>query len=314
MLLVSWNVAGRVKRLEEQAERLLSLHADAICLQEITRSTLPRWQRLLYEAGYLGVEHGALDSGRSRPLAVLTACREPVEPIALVGAPWPERVLAVRTATGPELVNVHSPISPKPELAKVRTHEAVHRHLATERRDARILCGDLNTPRKEHRDGSVWTFARDQYGRLRADRGERWDQAELALIRGLEPYGFRDAYRLTHGYEVRELSWEWPRWKGGYRLDHLIVSAAVAVQSCTYEHQWRRDGLSDHSPLIATLQGPNGRNLSRGAAAQDEPNQPAHEENRAEAMARGGLDAGRGRHAHRVPRLHHPMVIPQQVK
>lgn len=257
MLLVSWNIAGRVTRLEEQAERLLSLNADAICLQEITRNTLPRWQQILEDAGYRGVQHGDLGAGRSRPLAVMTACREPIQPIAVAAVPWPERVLAIRTRGDTEIVNVHSPISPKPELAKVRTHEAVHRHLATGRKGpARILCGDLNTPRKEHPDGCVWTFARDQYGRLRAGRGERWDQAELALIRGLEPAGFRDAYRYVHGYEIQELSWEWPRWKGGYRLDHLIVSAAVMVQSCRYEHQWRHDGLSDHSALIAHLQLP----------------------------------------------------------
>jgi exonuclease III len=255
MLIVSWNVAGRVTRLEEQAERVLALQPDAICLQEITRSTLPRWQQLVKDAGYLGVEHGNADSGRSRPLMVMTACRKPIQPVAVDAVPWPERVLAVRMPDDTEIVNVHSPTSPKPELAKVRTHEAVHRHLARSSRDhAQILCGDLNTPRKEHRDGSVWTFARDQYGRLRAERGERWDQAELALVRGLEPYGFHDAYRLFHGYDVRELSWEWPRWKGGYRLDHLVVSASVAVKSCRYEHQWRNDGLSDHSALIATLQ------------------------------------------------------------
>jgi exodeoxyribonuclease III len=257
MLLVSWNVAGRVTRLEEQAERLLGIGADAICLQEITRNTLPRWQALLKDAGYLGVEHGDLDSERSRPLAVLIACREPIEPIAVDGVPWPERVLAVRMPDDTELVNVHSPTSPKPELAKVRTHEAVHRHLATDAQDrARILCGDLNTPRKEHPDGRVWTFARDQYGHLRADRGERWDEAELALIRGLAPYGFRDAFRAKHGYEVRALSWEWPRWKGGYRLDHLLVSTHFVVQDCQYEHEWRKDGLSDHSPLIASLRRP----------------------------------------------------------
>jgi exonuclease III len=255
MLLVSWNVAGRVKRLPEQAARLLSVDADAICLQEITRSTLPRWRQLLMDAGYVGIENGDLESGRSRPLAVLTACRQPVERVAVAEVPWPERVLAVRLASGPELVNVHSPISPKPALAKIRSHEAVHRHLSSGADDrARLLCGDLNTPRREHRDGSVWTFARDQYGRLRADRGERWDKAELALIRGLEQHGFRDAYRVSHGYEVRELSWEWPRWKGGYRLDHLIVSASITVQSCDYEHHWRKDGLSDHSALIARLQ------------------------------------------------------------
>jgi endonuclease/exonuclease/phosphatase family metal-dependent hydrolase len=84
-------------------------------------------------------------------------------------------------------------------------------------------------------------------------RGERWDQAELALIRGLEPYGYRDAFRTLHGYQQREPSWEWPRWGGGYRLDHLIVSCEVTVSACYYAHDWRRAGLSDHSALIAEL-------------------------------------------------------------
>ena len=173
------------------------------------------------------------------------------------GVPWPERVLAVHLSDGTEIVNVHSPISPKPDLAKIRTHEAVYRHLADRRPGyARILCGDLNTPRKEHADGSVWTFARDRYGRLRPDRGERWDQAELALIRGLEPYGYRDAFRLLHPHAFDEISWGWARWNGGYRLDHLIVSADLTVEECHYLHSWREDGLSDHSPLLSTLSPP----------------------------------------------------------
>jgi exonuclease III len=256
VLLLSWNVAGRVKRLEEQAERVLALGAEVVCLQELTRNTVALWQRRLGDAGYLGIEHGDLSElrGRTRPLAVLTACRFPVEREIVAGVPWPERVLALRARDGMELLNVHSPISPKPDLAKVRTHEAVHAHLAQSPRSvAKILCGDLNTPRKEHPDGRVWTFARDRYGRLREDRGERWDRAELSLITGLEPYGLRDAFRCTHGSQQRELSWEWPRWGGGYRLDHLLVSEQLEVESCHYEHAWRKDGLSDHSPLIAAL-------------------------------------------------------------
>jgi hypothetical protein len=31
MLLVSWNIAGRVKRLPAQAEPLLALGADVVC-------------------------------------------------------------------------------------------------------------------------------------------------------------------------------------------------------------------------------------------------------------------------------------------
>jgi endonuclease/exonuclease/phosphatase family metal-dependent hydrolase len=148
---------------------------------------------------------------------------------------------------------VHSPISPKPDLVKVRTHEAVFRHLSSGS-GPRIVLGDLNTPRREHPDGSVWTFARDRHGRLREERGERWDTAESALIRGLERHGFRDAFRALSGFDSKEPSWEWPRWGGGYRLDHLIASAEVSVTACSYRHDWRReDRLSDHSALVAEL-------------------------------------------------------------
>lgn len=254
MRLVSWNVAGRVKRLPEQAERLLELAADVLCLQEVTRNTLPRWRALLQEAGYVGLAHGELAvAERKRPLAVLTASRMPLHTVLVDEVPWPERVLAVHLSDGTEIVNVHSPISPKPDLVKIRTHEAVYRHLADEPPGhARILCGDLNTPRKEHTDGTVWTFARNRYGHLRPERGERWDRAELALIRGLERYGFRDAFRFLHP-EADEISWEWARWGGGYRLDHLIVSGEIAVEQCRYEHSWREEGLSDHSALVAKL-------------------------------------------------------------
>jgi endonuclease/exonuclease/phosphatase family metal-dependent hydrolase len=136
---------------------------------------------------------------------------------------------------------------------KVLTHEAVFRHLSLGS-GPRVVLGDLNTPRKEHADGSVWTFARDHYGRLRPERGERWDAAESALIRGLEPHGFRDAFRELNGFDSKEPTWEWPRWGGGYRLDHLIASAEVAVTECSYRHDWRReDRLSDHSALVARL-------------------------------------------------------------
>jgi exonuclease III len=157
---------------------------------------------------------------------------------------------------GLEVVGVHSPISPSPGLAKVLTHEALHRYVLNSH-GPRIVCGDLNTPRKEHPDGRVWTFARDRYGRLRPERGERWDEAELGLIKGLERCGFRDAFRELHGLEARELSWEWPRWGGGYRLDHLIASSEVSVQAVTYLHEWRKAGLSDHSPLFAVITWPD---------------------------------------------------------
>jgi exonuclease III len=256
MLLVSWNVAGRIRSVPAQAARLAALEPDAVCLQEITERAVPLWNEALRLIGLEHVAHPAPwppTERRKRRLAVLTATREPADARPVDGLPWPERALSVQSRSGLELLNVHSPISQTPGLVKVRTHEALYGYLRGRGGSACALCGDLNTPRRELPDGTAWTFARDRYGRLRAERGERWDQAELALIRGLEADGYRDAFRELHGYERREPSWEWPRWGGGYRLDHLIVSAHVAVASCRYEHEWRRAGLSDHSALVAEL-------------------------------------------------------------
>jgi exodeoxyribonuclease-3 len=259
VVLLSWNVQGKVRRVPEQAARVARLRPDLVCLQEVTASAAPLWEHALRTLGLEPALHPEAWTGggpRGRRLAVLTAAREPFEVVGGInGVPWPERALVIRLEDGFELVNVHSPISQTPGLVKVETHEAVHAYLRDRAEAACALCGDLNTPRREHPDGRVWTFARDRYGRLRAERGERWDNAELALIRGLEPHGFRDAFRTLHGYAEREPSWEWPKWGGGWRLDHLIVSSRVAVRACGYEHDWRRDGLSDHSPLVAEIDG-----------------------------------------------------------
>jgi exonuclease III len=252
MALLSWNVAGRVARAAEQAELVAGAGADVVCVQELTPATAAIWADGL--AGYhVEVAEMPVVRESSRPLGVLIAARERLRVAPVADVPWPERVLSARLESGLEVVNVHSPISPKPGLVKVLTHEAVFRHLVAGADHPRLVCGDLNTPRREHADGSVWTFARTRNGVLRRERGERWDVAETALVRGLSAYGFRDAFRERHGFEVKEVSWTWPR-GGGYRLDHLIVSEEIEVIECGYRHEWRTQlKLSDHSPLAAEL-------------------------------------------------------------
>jgi exodeoxyribonuclease-3 len=258
MVLVCWNLAGRQSRLGEQADVVCALGADLICLQELTPASAPGWLERLQEAGYsVAATEMPLRRESSRPLGVLTAARAELSPVSVPDVPWPERVLAVVLPQlgGLEVVNVHSPVSQKPNLVKVETHEAVFRHLAAAA-GPRLVCGDFNTPRREHPDGTVWTFARTRAGKLRPERGERWDRAESSLIRGLQEHGFRDAFRAVHGHELKEVSWEWPR-GGGYRLDHLVVSADIEVEDCRYGHAWRRElRLSDHSPLLAQLRLP----------------------------------------------------------
>jgi exonuclease III len=243
-----------VRRQPEQAEVLARAGADVVALQELTARTLPLWRASLEGAGLAAVEtslDGATAAAGRRALGVLIAAREPLRRLEPPPVPWPERVLCC--ALGHiEISNVHSPIAPAPELAKIRTHEAIAAYL--EARDARrqILCGDLNTPRREHADGDVMTFAYDSAGRLRAERGERWDRAERALVHGLRERGWVDAFRALNGYAEREASWTFAKDRGGWRLDHVLVLGLEPTASA-YAHDWRRAGLSDHSALVVDL-------------------------------------------------------------
>ncbi|HEV2875194.1 MAG TPA: endonuclease/exonuclease/phosphatase family protein [Thermoleophilaceae bacterium] len=255
MRLVTWNVAGRVARQPHQAEAIASVGADVVALQEVTARTLPMWRAALAEMG-LGACETSLDAapraaGR-RPLGVLTAARERVRRLEPPRVPWPERLLCC-LVDEVEVVNLHSPIAPAPDLAKIRTHEAVAAYLAGRHDAPRILCGDLNTPRREHPDGAVMTFAYDSAGRLRPERGERWDRAERALVFALrDQHGWVDAFRSIHGYGERDASWTFPHDRGGWRLDHVLALRLRPV-AAVYAHEWRRDGLSDHSALVVEL-------------------------------------------------------------
>jgi exonuclease III len=254
MRLITWNVAGRVRRQADQAAAVAACAPDVVALQEVSRRTAPLWRAALADAGLSACEialDGAPPTGGRRSLAVLVAAREPLERLPLPeGVPWPERVLCCRVGDV-EVVNVHSPISPAPDLAKVRTHEALAAYL-DRASPPRILCGDLNTPRRELPDGDVLTFAHDSAGRLRPERGERWNDAEKALVHGLRERGWVDAFRALHGYGERSASWTFAGDRGGWRLDHVLV-LGMRPTAAGYAHEWRRSGLSDHSALVVDL-------------------------------------------------------------
>ena len=212
MRLLTWNVAGRRTRLAEQAEMVAAAGADVVFLQEVTVNSLPEWRAALEDAGF-GHTLTPLDDGRPpkpRRLAVLTAAREPLERLALGDLVWPERAVAADLG-GVTLLNVHSPISPSPGLAKVLMHEALYAW--ARERDRIVLAGDLNTPRRDLPDGTVLTFAHESNGDLRPERGERWHAAESALVYTLRAeHGWTDPF-----LEAPERTWTFPRNKGGWR-------------------------------------------------------------------------------------------------
>ena len=224
-----------------------------MALQEVTRATTARWTERLTAAG-LHPLAGPPPAG-GRRLGVVLAARKPPVPAPAPAIPWPERAVAATLdldGRAVRVLNLHSPISQRPGLVKVRTLEATHDWLAAGD-EPTIVLGDFNTPRREHPDGSAWSFARTSDGALRPERGERWEAAELGvMVQRLRAHGYVDAFRTVHGYGRKEVSWAWAH-GGGWRLDHCLARGARDVRLCEYVHEVRRAGLSDHSALVADV-------------------------------------------------------------
>jgi len=258
--LITWNVARRAEALAAQAAAIGEREPDVVALQEVTPRTLPLWEAACSTLGLAGVtctlrdaDPGRVPAGPRRTGVLLTA-RAALEPLpGLLPVPWPETALAARVA-GIEVHVVHVPNAANGEI-KPETLAAVRAGLGA-RTGPRVLCGDLNTPRREAPDGTVWSFARDGRGRMRAERAGFWDHAELGVVPGLSELGFADAFRTVNGYGAREPSWTFDRIAGhggGWRLDHVFCSTELEPVACAYHHGWREEGLSDHSGLEADL-------------------------------------------------------------
>jgi exonuclease III len=267
MRVVSWNVARRSKRLAEQAAALARREPDVVALQEVTSRTLPLWGAALET---IGIAHVRASLDRADPArvpaarrstGVLLGSRTPLGDASALPVPSPETAIAaISSPAGIGAVELHCVHVPNAAngWVKVRTLKAIRDGLATAQRGSRVLCGDLNTPRRELPDGEVISFARDSRGRLRPERGSEWDAAELGVVPGLRDLGYRDVFRALHGYAQREPSWTWRRiagHDGGWRLDHVFASEELRLASATYHHAWREQGLSDHSALEVDLQG-----------------------------------------------------------
>jgi exonuclease III len=257
--LITWNVNRRVTQLAEQAAALAARAPDVVALQEVTARSWPLWRVALATIGLPnaqcsldGADPGRQPLGRRRT-GVVIAARAPLAPAPAIAVPWQETTIAAKV--GPAVVHVAHVPNAANGWIKPDTLAALRAGLEATS-GPRVLCGDLNTPRRESPDGSVISFARDSRGRLRPERGERWDSAELGIVPRLSEIGFADAFRLIHGYASREPSWTFQRMAGhggGWRLDHVFASAELAVAASTYHHAWRDSGLSDHSSLEADV-------------------------------------------------------------
>jgi endonuclease/exonuclease/phosphatase family metal-dependent hydrolase len=258
-IVLSWNVAGRVRSVPEQAAALAGRTADVVVLQEVRAAAHGAWREALGQVGLVHQHYSAPPhrGTAERRLGVLLAARGPLEPLpGIDGLPWPERYAAAHLPQlGFDVHGLHAPISAKAERVKVVTLERVAQALGGPGAPG-LLAGDFNTPAYESREGEVRSFARTRGGALRDGFDERHDEAELGMVPGLERDGvWTDAFRAIHGYGARDRSWMYANAKFGWRLDHVFVRG-LEIVDCAYEHAWREARLSDHSAVWADVRFP----------------------------------------------------------
>ena len=193
--LITWNVNRRTSVLAEQAAALAGREPDVVALQEVTRRSWPLWRAALTTIGLPharrsldGADPGREPPTRRRTGVVIAA------PDARCATRRRSRCRGRRRRSRPQTGGVTVAHAHVPNAAngwiKPDTLAALRAGLEPTT-GPRILCGDLNTPRRELADGTVLSFARDSRGRLREERGERWDAASSASSPGCGISGSR---------------------------------------------------------------------------------------------------------------------------
>jgi exonuclease III len=266
MNLITWNVAGRIKKFPNQIEMIKKNHPDIITLQEITKNNLPLFLEQLPLIGFKYITNSfqffkeKADLKGPRRYGLLIASKWPLvnSHIGDHNIIWPERFLTATVNTPNKDIMIHTthiPPGSSNGWKKVEMLEGIYKYLSQFNSEHRIITGDFNLPQEEDIEGNVytWAYTKNKKGeyRISASRGEKWDAAERNIITGLKKYELIDVYRHLYGYKVQEFSWYLKRKDKmiGRRFDHVFASNSLNPIQAEYIQDVREEKISDHSML-----------------------------------------------------------------
>ncbi len=157
----------------------------------------------------------------------------------------PGRAIACSVASEPELTvfGIYVPSSDRSpdKVGKKREFldsvSSTLKGFTPARRRGLVLCGDYNVITRDHEPPYRGTFL-------------PWEYAFLDSLTG--EFGLVDAFRHLHPTQPH--SW-FGRSGNAYCFDYIHVSSGLApfLASCTYDHQPRIGGLTDHAAVTAAL-------------------------------------------------------------
>ena len=267
---LTWNTAKRLKYVYDQVNLIQQTNPDIVALQEVITSSDKKFKRLLashypYIASSFDLAPDTSVLTKKRMFGQIIASKFPLQPEDpnKLDIPWQERVLSINVLHHKGTIEFHNAYIPPGSTnrwKKIETLEGIYKCLAIQTNTKRILCGDFNTPQEELLKYGIVTFAQkiNKIGVpklkeiIRGGSRERWDKGERNILEGLREYNLLDSYRQIHQIPKKAYSFELVR-KGRIvaqrRYDHFFSSKELNTKSAEYLHQFRKNRLSDHSPL-----------------------------------------------------------------
>jgi exodeoxyribonuclease III len=250
--VATWNINGVVRRLDLLLDWLARTRPDVVALQELKAPAEAFPTAALQAAGY----HAQVVGQKTWNGVALLSRTEGVPVLsALPGDPADREARYLEAAIGGMLFGcLYLPNGnpwPGPKFDhKLRWFERLRQRAAELWRSGApvVLLGDWN----------VVPTDRDIY------RPDTWrDNALLqpevrAAHAAILAQGWTDALEATHPDSGAYTFWDYRRrrWErnAGLRIDHILVSASVAVDAAGVDRNERgREGASDHAPVWAAL-------------------------------------------------------------
>ena len=266
MKILTWNTAGRNKKIQEQFGFILSQKPDIVCLQEIQSSGDEDWTNILksvYPFVYSSttyVQDRSKNGPRKYHLIIATSLESEIDRESSKSVPWIERLLVIRLKeTDQRIATTHIPPGGNNGWIKIDFFEGLYKLLESKKT---ILTGDFNSPRKELSDGTLITWGQriNAKGeiklrmRIKGENGIRWHQGEYNLLKGIESIGYTDYYRRLNGYNNNSFSWVSSTNKSStYRFDHILGPESIDVISADYIDEVIDKKLSDHKALSVVI-------------------------------------------------------------
>ena len=270
MKCITWNLRGIVGNAPKQMDAVIKHQPDIVAFQEVTinsvniiKNILSPYYSSIVDSFELANDKSVLIGPRQYGELIATNFKVKTLSPQEFDIPWQERVLSINVLHHKGTIEFHNAYIPPGSTnrwKKIETLEGIYKCLAIQTTTKRILCGDFNTPQEELLKYGIVTFAQkiNKIGVpklkeiIRGGSGERWDKGERNILEGLREYNLLDSYRQIHHIPKKAYSFELVR-KGRIvaqrRYDHFFSSKELNTKSAEYLHQFRKNRLSDHSPL-----------------------------------------------------------------